>query len=152
MHGPELTLVANIRDPKVMALADEATKFLSNQSWCRSVESVSLGWAITGILGVFLLRVIPDRPGIDDTLWVVVGDLPPAYVVYDGNPTWHDALEAYVLEMERWVATVRRGSSLGDVIPVRAEPTQEHAEMLARRLSLIRREILAHDDLSPGDA
>ena len=106
----------------------------------------------SGVLGVFLVRIVPDRPGIDDTLWVVVGDLPPAYLVYTGNPTWHDALESYVLEMERWVAAVRSGASLDDVIPVRTEPTEEHAEMLAGRLRFVRNEILASGDLSPGDA
>ena len=86
-------------------------------------------------------------------LWVVVGDLPPAYLVCDGNPTWLEALEGYVFEMERWVAAVRNGGSFEDVIPVRAARTLEHADKLAGRLRFIRDEILAcEDDTTAGEA
>jgi hypothetical protein len=47
--------------------------------------------------------------------------------------------------MTRWVEAVRAGTSLEDVIPVRAEPTLEHAAMLASRLQFIRDEILVAD-------
>ena len=79
-------------------------------------------------------------------LWVIVGDVPSAYLVCDSAPTWREALESYIFEMEKWVAAVRGGDSLGNVIPVGAEPTLEHAEMLATRLQFIRDEILAVED------
>ncbi len=79
-------------------------------------------------------------------LWVVVGDLPPAYLVCDGNPSWREALEGYVFEMERWVAAVRSGDPFENVIPVHAARTLEHADMLAERLRLIRDEILTRED------
>jgi len=44
-----------------------------------------------------------------------------------------------------WVAAVRVGRSLDDVIPVDVAPTLEHADMLQSRLSFIRDRILAPD-------
>jgi hypothetical protein len=112
MALPKLIPSASIRNPEVKALAEDARKFLANQSWCRSVDAVYLGWAIAGVVGVFLARHTPVRPGIDSALWIVVGDLPPAYLVHNGNPTWLEALQAYVAEMERWVSAVRSGEPL----------------------------------------
>jgi hypothetical protein len=58
-------------------------------------------------------------------------------LVCDDALDWQGALRAYVREMRRWVAAVRAGSSLREIIPVRAEPTREHADMLASRLDCI---------------
>ena len=153
MDSPSLTPVETITDPELKSLADSAATYLSNQSWCRSIQSSYLGYAVPAVLGVFLVRIVPARAGVDDMLWVVVGDLPPAYLVCEGNPTWLEALEGYVFEMERWVAAVRSGGPFEDVIPVRVERTLEHADKLAGRLRFIRDEILAfEDDTTAGEA
>jgi hypothetical protein len=78
-------------------------------------------------------------------LWVVVGDLPPAYLVCDDAPTWQEALQSYCSEMTRWVEAVRAGTSLEDVIPVGSEPTLEHAAMLASRVEFIRGKIVTQE-------
>jgi hypothetical protein len=84
---------------------------------------------------------------------VIAGDIPPAYLVCDDAPTWFEALDGYVREMERWVSAVRSGDSLAEVIPVNAEPSIEHADMLASRLQFIREQILAYvDDSACGNA
>jgi len=87
----------------------------------------------------------PPR-AVDDTLWVVVGDLPSAYLALDDAPTWREALQGYVYEMGQWVSAVKQGDSLDDVIPVAVEPTIEHAEMLASRLAFIEEKILGVPD------
>ena len=76
-------------------------------------------------------------------LWVITGDLPPAYLVTDDAPDWQGALAAYAGEMRKWVAAVRDGSSTADLIPVNVTPTAEHAAMLERRLDFIERELIA---------
>lgn len=153
MESPPLTPVETIIDPDVKSLAGMAVNYLSNQSWCRLIQSSYLGYAVPAVLGVFLVRIVPARPGIDHMLWVVVGDLPPAHLVCDGNPTWFEALEGYVFEMERWVAAVRTSGPFEDVIPVRAARTLEQADMLAGRLRFICDEILAcEDDTTAGEA
>ena len=121
--------LSRIRKREVAEYAERAQAFLSPHSWCPSIVYGQLAWAVAGVAGVFLFKLIPGRPEVDDTLWVVVGDLPPAYLVCDETPSWRDALENYVLEMEQWVAAVREGQPLDDVIPVDVAPTREHADM-----------------------
>ena len=50
--------------------------------------------------------------------------------------------------MSRWVHAVRHGVAIDDVIPVAAEPSLEHAEMLAGRLALIETEVIRCDELA----
>jgi|SRR5689334_4988307 len=131
-----------IKDPEVREFAVEAESFVASQRWCKKVAGVRLAWAVAGVLGVFQIDLVPAEPGVDSTLWVVVGDIPPAYLVLDESPTWREALRGYVAEMSRWVHAVKHGLPLDDVIPVAADPTQEHADMLASRLAFIESEII----------
>ena len=96
-----------------------------------------------GVVGVFKIAFKPTRRGVDSVLWVITGDLPPAYLVTDDAPDWQRALAAYAGEMRKWVAAVRDGSSTADLIPVNVTPTAEHAAMLERRLDFIERELIA---------
>ena len=127
-------------------MAKEAESFVASHRWCTRVATVQLAWAVAGVLGVFQVHLVPAKPGVDDTLWVVVGDVPPAYLVLDDAPTWREALRSYIDEMSRWVSAVKQDDSLDDVIPVSAEPTLEHAEMLESRLAFIEEKILAVPD------
>ncbi|HEU4868599.1 MAG TPA: hypothetical protein VFV09_12845, partial [Actinomycetota bacterium] len=62
----------------------EAKAYVSSFQWCQSItESFASEVAIGGVVAVFLLRIEPGSPEVDDHLWVVVGDLPPAYLVTD---------------------------------------------------------------------
>ena len=134
-----------ISDPEVSEFAQRASAFLLSHSWCRSITSVYLAWAIAGVVGVFQIKLVPARRDIDDTLWVVVGDLPPAYLVCDESPSWREALESYVYEMRKWVSAVRKGEPLADGIPVNVEPTLAWANELDGRLSFISERILSPD-------
>jgi hypothetical protein len=124
------------------ALAIEAKEFILSQKWCRKVCHLSIGMGYEGIVGVFFVEIEPTRNDIDASLWVVVGDLPPAYLVCDNSPDAAAALEGYIEEMRRWVDALRRGLSLDDIIPVNAPPTGEYADLLAGRLNFLEREVL----------
>jgi len=102
----------------------------------------SLAWAAAGVLGVFQFTIEPVRPDVDDRLWVIVGDLPPAYLVLDNAPSWKEALEGYTEEMQRWVDAVRAGHNLDGIIPVNVAPIPEHADSLDLRLRFIREKII----------
>lgn len=144
MTNSPLIPSTDILDVEVAELSRRASEYLLSQSWCRGILSSHLGWAVAGVVGVFLFEIDPARSGIDKELWVVVGDVPSAYLVYEGNPTWRDALGAYVEEMRKWVVAVRDGTPLLlDIIPVAAAPTTEHAQMLESRLDFLANEILA---------
>lgn len=47
---------------------------------------------------IFLARIIPTRRSIDEYVWIVVGDIPPAYLVTDDYPSPKQALEGYIWE------------------------------------------------------
>jgi hypothetical protein len=125
-------------DADVPALAAAAERFLARHSWCASVQRVTPIFAIAGVIGVFRCTLVPSHPDADVMVWVVVGDLPPAYLAHELGDSWQDALRRYVEEMSAWVEAARSGASLDDVIPVNAPPTPEYADMLASRLDFVR--------------
>ena len=133
----DMIRVSDLTDEEDIALARKATDFLTAFRWCASVKESFLAFDCGYILGVFLFRIEPRLLGVDDTLWIVVGDVPSAFLVCDDAPDWHRALQCYVREMQRWVGAVRSGSGLDGIIPVRVSPTPEHADMLASRLKFI---------------
>jgi len=129
----------------VATLAAAAEHFLAEQRWCGSVLRVTPVFAIAGVLGVFRCSLIPSDPAADVMVWVVVGDLPPAYLVHEPGDSWQDALRGYVEEMGQWVAAARTGSSVEDFIPVNVPPTPEYADLLASRLTFIQTRLVEVD-------
>ena len=137
--------LAKISNSEVRDLADEAVRFLEGHSWCRRVTDGELAFAVAGVVGVFRLTCEPTRPDVPSVLWVVTGDLPPAYLVTDDAPDWQGALAGYVYEMRKWVAAARVGASTEDLIPVNVAPTAEFAEMLDGRLDFLHNELVSVD-------
>ena len=133
--------VAEIEHPEVQAYAAQAVAFLSGFRWCNDVTRCSLAFAVAGILGVFRVDIVPGG-GADPTVWVVVGDVPPAYLAYEPDDSWQDALRGYVEEMRLWTEAARAGADVAELIPLNVSPTPEHAAMLASRLDFIERNLL----------
>lgn len=127
---------------ELQQLAEGARTYLSSHRWCGSVEQGFEGISVAGVVGVFLFQVTPTNPNVDEWLWVVVGDLPPAYLVTDDAPTPIAALSAYISEMRAWVSAAERGESVDDLIPVNVTPTRENAAMLRSRLDFLERRVV----------
>jgi len=124
-------------------LADEARQFLGSKSWCKSVRRSYFGQWCEGIVGIFLFEIEPSHTRVDRWLWVIVGDLPPAYLVCDNSPDPPSALDGYIEEMRLWVEAVNVApSKVNDAIPVNAPPTKEYANMLAIRLEFLEENVL----------
>jgi hypothetical protein len=123
-------------------MAERAETFLKSFSWCLAIRESFFGAGVGKIIAVFLFRISPARPDIDEWLWVVVGDLPPAYLVTECHKTPSEAIEAYIEEMSKWVEHARRGQESADVIPVNVPATPEWAENLNSRLETLRTTIL----------
>jgi len=144
---------SEIEHPEVRELAERAKHFVQNFAWCDTVTACSLGFAVAGVMGVFRVDLVPAHPEAEPTVWVVVGDLPPAYIAYEAGDTWQDALRGYLEEMGLWVSAVRDGRSVKELIPVNVQPTTTYAEQLNTRLAFIRTEFI---DVNPesleGDA
>lgn len=132
-----------IRNPELRELAREAKNFLSSHKWCAGIRSQHLAWGIAGVVAVFFFRISPSMDDVDEELWVVVGDIPPAYIVTPKREGWQSALRGYVYEMRRWVRAARARRSVATLIPVNVRPTLEFADMLGSRLAFITREFLS---------
>ena len=126
-------------DPK--GFESEARQFLLAHSWCHAIRALSLRKWIEGIFALFYAEIEPDpKSGADEAVWVVVGDLPPAYLDVLSVPTAREALEAYIALLEEWVEAVRAGEPIDELMPlyhryslVPVPPTLRFAEMVASR-------------------
>ena len=125
-------------------MATEAHDFICSQGWCERIDQQYLACEVGGVVAVFLVLITPRSEDIDKCLWVIVGDLPPAYIVVEDNPTALDALDAYCFEMESWIEAIDRGESTEDLIPVNAPATPESARRLEGRLECLRQKVLPH--------
>jgi hypothetical protein len=119
----------------------EAIKYLESFSWVRAIKESYYGTGVGGIVAAFLFRIEPDPPA-DQWLWVVVGDLPPCYMVTDRAPTGVDALRVYCELMEEWVRLAQSGTDPKNAFPVAAKPTPENAAALSRRLATLRDRVI----------
>ena len=134
----------------VRDMVEGARTYLGSHKWCEEVvETYVSEIAVGGVIVVLLCRIEPAEPDVDEWLWVVYGDVPPAYLVTDGSPNAACALDAYVELMTEWVEAVRAGKPVDELIPVQTqsggtelEPTEELADELGSRLDFLRREIL----------
>jgi hypothetical protein len=123
-------------------MAERAENFLKSFPWCLAIRESFFGAGIGKIIAVFLFRIARVRPDVDEWLWVVVGDLPPAYLVTDCCKTPSGAVEGYIEEMSKWVECARHGRAVADVIPVNVPSTPEWAEKLHSRLETLKTTIL----------
>lgn len=144
MRGEDEEETAGLRQ-----LLDEATAYLKRFHWHRGIGEAYLGIGVAKILGVFLFEVVPAREGVDDKVWVIVGDVPPAYITTEDSPNPATALDSYIGAMEDWVEAAREGRSVDGLIPVNVPPTAENAKRLASRLRFLDEKILSDyaDDL-----
>lgn len=122
-------------------MAKDAASYLKSYKWCISIDKQFLAFGVGGIIAIFLFEITPSSEEIDHCLWVVVGDLPPAYLVVEDDFSIRDALDGYVDNMGAWVNAVREGRPVEDLIPVNAPPTIEYANMLAGRLQFLETKI-----------
>jgi hypothetical protein len=114
-----------------------ASAFLADFSWCSEIRQSFFGCGIGGVVAVFLMEIAPTREDVDEWLWVIVGDLPPAYLVTEDTRNATDALEIYVELMRDWIRAVRGGLDLNQFIPVNSPPTSEVANQLETRLNTL---------------
>jgi hypothetical protein len=106
------------------------------------IVNLTSRYAVEGVMAVSLAHIEPASADVDEWLWVIIGDLPPAYLVVDNSPDPPCALESYIELMEEWVDKVKAGESTDDCIPVNVEPTLEWASELELRLDFLKENIL----------
>jgi hypothetical protein len=123
-------------------MAEKAKTFVQAFDWCKSIEGSYFGCGVGSVVGVFFFRIVPATEGVDECLWVVIGDIPPAYLVTDESRTPGAALRTYIGEMKAWVVAVEKGRPVEELIPVDAPATLTTALALRKRLDFLEIEIL----------
>jgi hypothetical protein len=118
-------------------LAFDAETYIQSFSWCKAIREFYFGNGYGGIVAIFLFRIEPTRPDVAEWLWVVVGDLPPAYLVIDECKTPSRALEAYIAEVSKWVELAKHGRSSKRFIHVNQAATPENAAALKSTLNYL---------------
>jgi hypothetical protein len=128
----------------------DAEDYLEAYKWCAGIVESYFGIGVGGVVAVFLFKIVPAGYDVDEWIWVIAGDLPPAYITTESAPNPACALDGYIGAMEEWVEAVRSGKPISDLIPVNAPATSEFAGALETRLKFLDREILSHykDDLA----
>lgn len=123
-------------------MASGAENFLRCFPWCSGIREAYYGDGYGGIVAVFLFRIESSRVGVDEWLWVVFGDVPPAYLVTDSCKTPSQALEGYMGEILKWVSLAKEGRTSKDVIPVYVPATPENAADVEGRMKIIKEVII----------
>jgi len=148
MDTSRLTPVASIEGEDeeetslLRAMLTEARGYIRSFRWCPKISEEYLGFGIGKVLGLFLFHFAEPIGETDEYLWVVVGDLPSAFFVIDDAPNPRSAAEVYCRMMQAWINAVSSKAPLDDVFPVKADATDEMAQMLDTRLRFIREKII----------
>ena len=129
---------------QLRALYENAKVFIESFKWYGKIRNVYFGLGVADVIGVFLFELAPVSEDVDRFLWVIIGDVPPAYIVIDNAPNPACALKIYVAEMNGWADAVNAGKSIDQNIPVSGAPTKKNAASLKKRLAFIEREILQY--------
>ena len=124
-------------------MAEEARRYITSHSWCPPQKDLFLACGVGGVIALFLVDFTEKIAGSpDDSLWLVVGDLPSAYFVTENATHPRAALETYCNLMDDWITAVLDDGDLDEVYPVEAEPSEQNARELESRLRFLRAEIL----------
>ena len=121
-----------------------------------SIDESWWGDGVGGVVAVFLfhVRMHGSQKTRAEWVWVICGDLPTLYLDSDEVHEPIEALRTYGRLCDDWVAVVQTQGDLRTVFPLAAEPTAEHAAMLASRIALLRDELIPAliERRSAGDA
>jgi ketosteroid isomerase-like protein len=138
-------------DPEDWGLIDysqQAARLLEGFYGVQEIRRIRLAFGVARVIGLFLAEVV-SRHGKEDTVWVIVGDLPPSASPYREDETPRVALELYAESLEEWADAVDAGDDTSDLLQVlyqdgtrMVEETPENADLARRRAHLIRTVIL----------
>ena len=131
-------------------MAKSARDYISSFAWCPPIKDMYLAYGVGKVVAIFLVEFPEKIRETDDSLWVVVGDLPSAYLVVEPEDKPAGALARYCELMEDWISAVKISGDLRNVFPVAAAPTYENADLLRSRIRFLRKEIFSKISRSDG--
>ncbi len=108
----------DVAAPGFLRLFHGSREFMVSQPWVARIKNILVGRIYPYQAAVFLFEILPRSKGIDRQLWVVWGDVPPAYLVLDRAKDPDGAVRAYMSEVRRWMSDARAGEFRHDTMPV----------------------------------
>jgi hypothetical protein len=123
------------------AMSQQAEEYLSSFSWCGDVLRSFFGGGVGGVFAVFLFNIRSVRPEVGPWIWVVVGDIPSAYLPIEDATSPAEVFKTYLWGMNKWVEFAREGrsgTSDDGIPPINVPATPEWAEKLEKRLHSLR--------------
>jgi hypothetical protein len=122
---------------EVLKLSVEATEYLNSFKWCTTIKKgyLSKEWGYRLCVFYFEIETIAQTI---NSVWVIVGDMPPAYIDTKHAASPSQALDRYVILMEDWISHVKTGQSVVECYPVHVEPVEKYADMLIQRTEKIK--------------
>jgi hypothetical protein len=121
-------------------MLEAARNYIQSFSWCDAIVRSYFAGGVGEIFAIFLFKISSAYPDVDPWEWIIVGDIPPAYLPLADCNTSREVFETYIEGMKRWVALAREGREAApqdSVPPVNVPATPEWAEELDGRLRLL---------------
>jgi hypothetical protein len=121
----------------LLKMAEDANLYIASFPWCKTVLGSYFGGGVGGIFAVFFFHIRPSRPEVDPWIWIMVGDIPPAYLPLADCDSPAVAFRTYILGMSKWVELARKGQTGAPdqgIPPVKLPATPEWAERLNQKL------------------
>ncbi len=125
-------------------MAEEAVQYVRNFEWCVELHERYFGHGVGGVVALFLFRITIRGFEAPEWVWVIIGDLPSAYLEFEGFETPRAALLRYIEGLEEWLAASPEERASGELIPIKVPPGPEFAEMLSARAATLRSLVLPH--------
>ncbi len=121
------------------SMASQAQEYLLCFRWCKKIREVYFADGYGGVIALFFARIEPAQAGVDEWLWVVIGDdFPPAYLVTEECKTPLQAFERYIDGLAQWIQLAKQGKSSKDLMPIYVPANAENAAELDRKLKFLR--------------
>ena len=121
----------------------DAQSELDYYDWCLEIFQSYVGIFFAGVVGVFLFKIRPSSPDVDEWVWVILGDLPSTYITTEDSPNPACALDSYIGAMQRWVEAAESGQPVDDLVPVNVPANKENAAALKTRLRMLDERVLS---------
>jgi hypothetical protein len=122
-------------------MGQDAEGYLRSFSWCKEVRGSFFGGGVGGIMAVFLFDIRPARSDVGSWIWIIVGDIPSAYLPLEDAGSPAEVFKTYLRGMSKWIELAREGrngTADDGVPPINVPATPEWAEKLDQRLNSLR--------------
>lgn len=111
--------------------------YLKKLNWCKKLLHVWQGDGIPGSFMSFLVKIIPNKPGVPEFHWIIINKKSKAFISVDYADDGRAALDSYLYEMNRWVDAVSKDIYATDIFPLKCNSRKSMLQFLNMELPKI---------------